>query len=172
MPCHILGDRGQRNFDAKLEQLAVDSRRAPQGVVLAHPPNELANVERDRRPSGAARARFPSPVPAKSVPVPADDGLGLENDEGGQASGPQTIEPDPECPVEGREPGSHFPLPPQDVHLMAQDQDLELKLGPGPKPHSHDGKPKSQDIAHAPSLRRFANTPGIPWRMGYSGGTA
>jgi len=54
---------------------------------------------------------------------------------------------------------------------MAQDQDLELKLGPGPKPHSHDRKPKSPDIAHAPSLRRFANTPGLPWRTGYLGRT-
>ncbi len=91
----------------------------------------------------AAGARFPSPVPAKTFPVPADNGFRLHDDEGVQATRPQTIEPDPECPVERCERGSGLPLSPQDRHLMAEGQDLELKLGSGPKPRSHDAEPKS-----------------------------
>ncbi len=143
MACHVLGDRGLRSLNSEFEQLAVDPRRAPQRVLLADARDQLADVRRDRRPPGAAGARFPSPVPAKTFPVPADDGLRLHDDEGVQATRPQTIEPDPECPIERCEWGSRLSLSPQDRHLMAKGQDLELKLGAGPKPRSHDAEPKS-----------------------------
>ncbi len=88
-------------------------------------------------------ARFPSPVPAKTFPVPPDDDLRRHDDEGVQASRPQTIEPDPECPIERCERGSRLSLSPQDRHLMAKGQNLDLKLGSGPKPRSHDAEPIS-----------------------------
>ena len=69
------------------------------------------------------------------------DGLRRHDDEDGQATGPQAIEP--ECPVERRERGSRLSLSPQHRHLMAKGQDLELKLGAGRKPRSHDTEPKS-----------------------------
>ncbi len=132
------------NLNPELEQLAVDPRRAPQRVPLAHAHDQLADVRRDRWPPwGAAGVRSPSPVTAKTFSMPADDGLRLHDDEGVQATGPQTIEPDPECPVERCERGSRLSLSPQDRHLMAEGQDLELKLGSGPKPRSHDAEPKS-----------------------------
>ncbi len=143
MTCYVLGDGGLGNLNSELEQLAVDPRRAPQRVLLAHARDQLADVRRNRRPAGAAGARFPSPVPAKTFPVPADDCLRLHDDEGVQATGPQTIEPDPEFLVERCERGSRLPLSPQDRHLMAEGKDLELKLGSGPKPRSHDAEPKS-----------------------------
>jgi len=139
--CRALGDRGLGNLNSELEQLAVDPRRAPQRVLLAHARDQLADVRRDRRPPGVAGARFPSPVPVKTFPVPADDGLRRHDDEGVQAIRPQTIEP--EFPIERCERGSRFSLSPQDRRLMAKGQDLELKLGSGPKPRSHDAEPKS-----------------------------
>ena len=143
MACRVLGDRGLGNLNSELEQLAVDPRRPPLRVLLAHARDQLADVRRDRRPPGVAGARFPSPVPAKTFPVPPDDGLRRHDDEGIQAIRPQTIKPDPECPIERCEWGSRLSLSPQDRHLMAKGQDLELKLGSGPKPRSHDAEPKS-----------------------------
>ena len=32
VPCHVFGDRGLANFDAKLEELTVDPGRAPEGI--------------------------------------------------------------------------------------------------------------------------------------------
>ncbi len=37
-PGHILGHAGLSDFDAELEQLAVDARRAPQWICDAHLP--------------------------------------------------------------------------------------------------------------------------------------
>ena len=54
---------------------------------------------------------------------------------------------------------------------MSEGQDLKLKLGPCPKPCSDHGEPISQGITHALSLRRFAQMPGILWRMEFSGMT-
>src|SRR3974390_2438574 len=39
---HVLGDRRLSDFEAKLEEFAVDARGAPQRVVFAHLPDELA----------------------------------------------------------------------------------------------------------------------------------
>ncbi len=57
---------------------------------------------------------FDEPQPAKTFPVPADDCLRLHDDEGVQATGPQTIEPDPECPVERRARGARLSPSPRD----------------------------------------------------------
>jgi hypothetical protein len=75
--------------------------------------------------------------------MPGDDGFRLHDDEGVQAAGPQTVEPDPKCPVEGSEPRPPVPLPLEDRQLVAEGQDLELELGTGPKPDSYDREQKS-----------------------------
>ena len=47
VPCHVFGDRGLTNFDAKLEGLTVDPGRAPEGIGKAHVTDQLAYFERD-----------------------------------------------------------------------------------------------------------------------------
>jgi hypothetical protein len=39
---HVLGDRRLSEFEAKFEEFAVDARGAPQRVVFAHLPDEIA----------------------------------------------------------------------------------------------------------------------------------
>src|SRR5262249_48093751 len=48
---HVLGNGRLRDFKTKLEQLAVDSRRAPQRVLLTHSSDEIAQFRLDPGPT-------------------------------------------------------------------------------------------------------------------------
>lgn len=41
-PDHVFGHRRLGDFEAELEQLAMDAGRAPQGILVAHSSDELA----------------------------------------------------------------------------------------------------------------------------------
>ena len=64
---------------------------------------------------------------SKTFPVPANHGFRLHDGQGIQAVGPQTIEPDPKYPLEGREPKPPVPLLPKEAQPVAQGGDLELE---------------------------------------------
>ena len=78
---HILCDAGLSDFKAEPEQLAVDARRSPQRIVIAHPSDQRAQVRADLRPTSKG-AGFPSPVPAEAGSVPSHEGLGANNCDG------------------------------------------------------------------------------------------
>src|SRR5713226_7158755 len=66
---HVLGDARLRDFKVKLEQLAVNARRAPKRILDAHPPDQRPQVRVDRRPT-SKRARLPTPIVAKAGSMP------------------------------------------------------------------------------------------------------
>src|SRR5262245_49798257 len=47
---HVLGNARLRDFKAELEQFAVDARRSPQRVFVAHLPDQGAQLRADLRP--------------------------------------------------------------------------------------------------------------------------
>ena len=143
MPGHVLGDGCLGNLDPELEQLAVDPGRTPERILLAHSVDEVADLKRHRRPPRSPDPGFPWPIFSKTFPVPANHGFRLHDGQGIQAAGPQTIEPDPNYPVEGCEPRPPVLLSLKDGQLVAQGEDLELELGTGPKPVSYDHGQKS-----------------------------
>src|SRR5215831_7250728 len=75
---HVLRDARLSDFKAELEQLAMDTRGAPQWIVNAHLPDQRAQVRVDLR-TASKGAGFPTPVSAKASPVPAHEGLGPDN---------------------------------------------------------------------------------------------
>jgi hypothetical protein len=58
-------------------------RGAPQRVFSANPANELAGFGWHARATATARTGFPRPQEAESLSMPADDGLWLDDDQGG-----------------------------------------------------------------------------------------
>jgi hypothetical protein len=50
-PHHVLSDSSLTDLDAELEQLAMDARRTPQRVGVAHLPDQIANLAIDCGPS-------------------------------------------------------------------------------------------------------------------------
>jgi hypothetical protein len=71
---HVLRDARLSDFKAELEQLAMDTRGAPQRIVNAHLPDQRAQVRVDLR-TASKGAGFPTPVSAEAGPVPAHESL-------------------------------------------------------------------------------------------------
>ena len=69
--------------------------------------------------------------------VPTNRGFRLRDEAAVPTAGPQTVELDPNCPVEGREPTSPVLLLLEGRQLVTEGHDLKLELGPGPKPGSY-----------------------------------
>src|SRR6516162_3316673 len=62
---HVLGDRRLSDLEPKLQQFAMNSRSTPQRILLAHAPDEIAQLALDSWPSRPS-SRFPAPVSPKS----------------------------------------------------------------------------------------------------------
>src|SRR4029077_10183572 len=69
---HVFRNRRLGDIKAELEQLAMNPRRAPKRIFLAHTAHELSDFLIDPGPA-AWIVRFPAPPGAKTHPVPAND---------------------------------------------------------------------------------------------------
>src|SRR5262249_22966062 len=78
VPDHVLGDCRLGDFEAKFEQLTVDTRRTPQWVLPAHLPNEFAQLTGNPGPTRSP-AGFPAPVGSKPCSMPAQDRVRLND---------------------------------------------------------------------------------------------
>src|SRR5882724_7828589 len=67
-----------RRFEPELQQLTMNSWSAPQWVLLAHPPDEIAQLPLNSWPAWPT-SRFPAPVGPKSRSLPPQDGGWLNN---------------------------------------------------------------------------------------------
>src|SRR5262249_16014529 len=115
---HVDGNRGLGDRDAEFEQFAVDLGRAPQRVLKTHSSDQVAHFLGDPRPT-PGRAGFPSPVAGKTLAMPADDSLGLDDAQGIQNARVATIEPDEQDavdPTQMQSPARRSLL--QDVELV------------------------------------------------------
>ena len=74
----VLGDARLRDLKPELEQFAVDAWRAPKRILDAHPPDQRAQLRVDLR-SPSQWARLPTPVAAKTGPVPPHERLGPDD---------------------------------------------------------------------------------------------
>ena len=72
---HVFGNARLRHLKPKLEQFAMDTWRAPKRIFHAHPPDQDAQLRFDLR-SPSQWARLPTPVAAKTGPMPTDQRLG------------------------------------------------------------------------------------------------
>src|SRR6188508_1254807 len=77
-PGHILGHAGLSDFDAELEQLAMNSWRSPEWIGDTHLADQLAYFQRHRRPA-AAMPRFPTPIRSETGTMPTNHRLRLQN---------------------------------------------------------------------------------------------
>ena len=71
---HVPSDRRLGDLEAELEQLTMNTRRAPKCVRTTHLANERAQLSRDLRSANTV-AGSPAPISPKPSTVPANDGL-------------------------------------------------------------------------------------------------
>ncbi len=75
---HVPSDRRLGDLEAELEQLTMNTRRAPKCVRTAHLANERAQLSRNLRSANTV-AGSPAPIRPKPGTVPANDGLRPDN---------------------------------------------------------------------------------------------
>jgi hypothetical protein len=95
----IAGDRAFGNDEAKLLQLAMDLGGAPLRIVFRQAPDQDTNLCGDLRAASAGPGA-PTPVEAESGAMPADHGLGLDDNKDLGPTGPATAEGRPEDPIQ------------------------------------------------------------------------
>ena len=115
---------------AQQEQLRQNSGRAPKRILAGHAANEFPEFTRDGRPAGFPGPRFPTPIELKSLSVPLDHRLGLDDGQHGSPVGPEPGEPDPEDPVTLPQLGT-FDGVLVDGNLLPQCKDLSGQTEPG-----------------------------------------
>jgi hypothetical protein len=63
---HIFADAALTDVDAEFEQFAVDARCTPSGILPAHLPDQISDLDRNDRSSGLAVPHLPGPETAES----------------------------------------------------------------------------------------------------------
>jgi len=77
----VFRDAGLTDVDPEFQQFAMDPWSAPECVDLRHRADQGADVWSDVRSAETATA-LPRPKEAEGSPVPSDDGLGPDDDDG------------------------------------------------------------------------------------------
>src|SRR5215831_328922 len=119
-PDHVLGHAGLADFDAQLEQLTVDARSAPQWILPTHPADQIPNLAGNHRPSDLAPANLPGPEQAKSLAMPGDHRLRLDDGQRRAPLSPDPGENNPQQPVCWGQLWSLLGGALQNTNLMAQ----------------------------------------------------
>ena len=131
-PRQISGHRGLRHRNPQLEQFSVNAGCTPQGVGLAHAPNEIPNVLRNFWPSGKA-PRFPGPMPGESLAMPTEDRGGLNHLQTSAPTGPESVQHNPQEPVEAVEAHATRRVLLENRKLVTKREALRLQGSTGPK---------------------------------------
>jgi len=132
---------------AQAPQLALDPGVAPRRTVAGQAEDQFGEFCRDRRTSRESRL---SPLARYQPPVPAQHRAGGDQPVGAKVSGQK--------PDQRREQRTVGPVqawlridPPQDPHLMAQDEQLNvLGRAAAPQQHQPGGYPAEQKVDHTP----------------------
>ena len=95
----VPGDRAFRDDKAELQQFAVNLRCSPGTIFSSQAADQASDLLRDFGPP-ATRPRPPAPVKAEARAMPADNGLGLHDQQGVFPSRPDPPEPYPEEAVQ------------------------------------------------------------------------
>jgi len=105
----------------------VDSRRAPTWILLGHLPDMVPNLGAHFRPANPVCPRSPAPEKAATGPLPADNGVGLDDHQSIGPPGPKSTKGNPEELVPLPQ-ARVWPFPFEDDDLLAQGQNFKTKL--------------------------------------------
>src|SRR5271163_3283213 len=126
----------------------MNARRAPQRVVAADCPDQIADVGRDRRPADTT-ARFPTPVQTEAAAMPAHQRFRLEDNRGFEQGGEHPIKPDEDQAICRAQPEPRWRRPPQDNKMMPE----KCQLGFASRTRSEQSEEQSaeqlQEVDHS-----------------------
>jgi hypothetical protein len=118
--------------DPELEQLALNTRRTPQHVLNAHPPNQDPQIRTNWR-STSQIARLPVPVATETSTMPAHDRFRSDNHDGLEDRWKPSIQQDKEQAIAVGELDATMDLASQCDQLMPEGGILRLQSTRRPK---------------------------------------
>ena len=132
---------------SRAEQLAMNPRRAPKRIFLAHTAHEISDFLIDPGPATWI-VRFPAPPGAKTHPVPANDCLRTHDRRGVADIGETPIQPNERRPITAGKPQPFRGLSVQNVQLMAKDEDFGFQSFMRTEAIPHISEQKSEEGRH------------------------
>jgi hypothetical protein len=144
---HVFRNRRLGDIKAQLEQLAMNPRRAPKRILLAHTAHEISGLSINPGPA-AWVVRFPAPPGAKTHPVPANECLRTHDHRGVADIGETPIQPDEQRPITAGKPQPFPSLLVQNVQLMAKDEDFGFQSFMRMKAVPHISEQESEEGHH------------------------
>ena len=125
---HVPLDRALRDADAELQELASNPFGSPEPVLGRHAVDEGDDVRRETRFAWTARAGFPPPEQSESFPVPSQDRLGLDQEQGMAPLGKESREQHEQASLVGAK-GRAFDSARGDDELLSKKRVLGDQLG-------------------------------------------
>src|SRR6202166_2676070 len=148
---HVLGNARLRDLKPELEQFAVNAWRAPKRVFDAHPPDQSAQLHVDLR-SPSQWARLPTPVAAKTGPVPTHERLGPDDCENLQDLWKPAIQLDQEPAIMVHKPDATMQPAPHDNQLMSKYRVLGFQPQLRLEWRGQGGQSETEEPDHSASL--------------------
>jgi hypothetical protein len=124
----------------------VNAWCAPQGVGLAHAPNQIANLRRHLRSSRAA-PRFRGPIPGEGSPLPTDDRIGLNHLQARAPTRPQSRQQNPAIGRSALGADARCVVV-ENGQLVAKGENPHLQGGTGPKTGGDQSEKSDNKKAH------------------------
>jgi hypothetical protein len=141
----LLAHAGLTDVDTEFEQFTVDAGCAPEGILAAHLPDQLADFFRHRWAPGLAVTNLPGPEQPEALAVPANNGFRFDDDQGRSPIAPDFAQPRPEESISGCQ---FRPLhrATQYAELVSECDVFQLKGSSRFEGYGHGG---SQHVKHA-----------------------
>src|ERR1700751_3933478 len=151
---HVPSDRRLRDLEAELEQLSMNTRRAPKCVRAAHLANERAQLSRYLRSANTV-AGSPAPKRPKPSTVPANDSLRPDDHKHIKDGRKPAIEPNKQKTIGIVQVRSLRRSPAKHIDLLPQDQVFRFQRCSRLDARSQDTENQFEQIGHQDaSLRR------------------
>jgi hypothetical protein len=151
---HPARDGSLGQVKAEHKQFAVNARSTPSWILRDHLEDEISDLLRNRLSAyPLPRPGDQTPVQAKASSVPANYGLGSDEDERFVPAGPEPPSSDPEKLVQGAESGSGMASR-QDRELLPEREILQNQALMGAKETNQSSEPDSGKAKHGECYSR------------------
>ncbi len=148
---HIFANGSLGHANPQLEQFAMDTRSAPEGVGSGHLPNEIDGRGSHALAPGFRSPALPAPEQAKALPMPAYHRVWLDQSQDTSPLAPRPRKPDPEDTIR-RFPSRSLGVPAQDQELVPQRRVLQDQIPAGLEVGDGQTKRKTQPATHPPRV--------------------
>jgi hypothetical protein len=149
-----------RDDEAEFLKFAVNAGRAPR-ILFRHLADQPLNLLGDLRPA-APWPGTPTPVQPKTRAAPADDGLGLDDDQDAGPTGPAAAESGPEAPVQGVQ-GRPRPFASEPCYLLPEGKDFQRRIGSTAEEDADYGEDGEDESRHEGTLVTWRNVALAGW---------